>query len=291
MKVNSRCTGRLGARICRVTVLAYLGFGLVIGNAAIAADTGDSGTMLEWPKFIVSILGLAGALVVFVVGLTQYRQAQQWKRAEFVANEFKELQQDRRATTALTMIDWASREIKLHAAADPTDQQVTRVTREMQCLALRPHTFSQSAVDAGGAFEVSRDGAQLRAYTSVDALIRDCYDGLLDRYDRLGGYLASRLLTTENLAPYVGYYVNDIAKPTDDPAEAMWCVCFLTYVHFYNFTGVRCLFSGFGHDISPSGTIFRGFVTTVAQARQTEALQLQQAAQREYENSENSAKS
>lgn len=244
--------------------------------------SGDS--VLDWLSFAVSILGILGALIAFGVGLYQYRRAQQWKRTEFVAKEIKELLQDRRATAALAMIDWASRDIRLHATLDPRDGRVTRVTRDMQCLALRPHSIKEGSANAAADFEVSRDGDQLRSYSEVETLIRDCYDALLDRYDRLGSCLDRSLLRVGDLSPYIGYYLDDIAKPTKDPAEAMWCVAFLTYVHFYKFLGVRSLFEAFHHNINPDGAIFTGFLDQVG-ADKNMAIQLQAAARREYEDS------
>jgi hypothetical protein len=69
------------------------------------------------------------------VGLSQYRRAQEWKRAEFLANEIKELLADRKASNALTMIDWSARRIKLD------EKKPTLVTYQMQSKALLPQTF------------------------------------------------------------------------------------------------------------------------------------------------------
>lgn len=249
-------------------------------NVHATSPAGTSDHLIEWLDFYLSALGVLGATIVFGVGWYQYRRAQKWKRTEFVAKEYKELLQDRRATNALAMIDWASRDIRLHAAFDPKDPQLTRVTRDMQCRALLPHSFKETPAEATGEYQVSLDGAQLRRYSEVDALIRDCYDGLLDRLDRLGNGLQQGLLTRDELTPYVGYYLDDIAKPTNDSSEALCCIGFLTYVHFYNFIGVRALFKGFDHDTQPDGAIFAGFVAQVAPESRPQALQLQGAARR-----------
>jgi hypothetical protein len=84
--------------------------------------------------------GAAGATIAFLVGILQYRKAQQWKRAEFLASEIKSLFENSKVSTALTMIDWSLRRIKLRALADSNDQERTTVTQAMQCDALLPHT-------------------------------------------------------------------------------------------------------------------------------------------------------
>ena len=50
-------------------------------------------------------LGLAGAIVAFLIGRAEYRKAQEWKRAEFVAAEAKQFFIDEEIATALLLID------------------------------------------------------------------------------------------------------------------------------------------------------------------------------------------
>jgi len=98
---------------------------------------------------IVSLVGFIVAAIAFFVGLHQYNRSQQWKRAEFLANEIKELLADPKAVNALTMIDWGARKIKLHSIEDPAEKERTLVTYTMQCAALLPHTFKSSPVSTG----------------------------------------------------------------------------------------------------------------------------------------------
>jgi hypothetical protein len=242
-------------------------------TAAYADEAAVTNSGFDWWKLV----GLSGAAIAFLAGLQQYRSAQQWKRAEFVANEMKELQGDTKATMALSMIDWESRDFKLK----PGDSTPTRVTREMQCRALLPHTIASPSQQSDTQSSAARDGAQLKGFSEAEADIRDCFDSLLDWLDRFGSYLQTSLLTAKDMRPYIGYYVNDIAAPTADPDEALWCVCFLTYVHFYHFDGIVWLFREFGHDISPDGPIFTAFMNNVRSDRKGLATDLQSAARRE----------
>ena len=234
------------------------------------------GGNLEGWKLVVSVIGLIitaieliGAAIAFFIGLKQYDRAQKWKRAEFLANEMKDLLADPKAVNALTMIDWGARRIKLHGVEDdPARNKRTLVTYRMQCSALMPHTFESSQVSSGAPEVVENsdaagDGSALRTFLPEEALIRDCYDALLDRLDRLGAYLEARLMSASDMKPYVGYYIDEIAAQTRDPTEALWNVTFLAYVHFYHFSGIPILFEKFGHDISPDGLIFKNLLDNV----------------------------
>ena len=258
---------------------------------------------------IVSLVGFIVALIAFFIGLRQYNRTQQWKRAEFLASEMKELLADPKAVNALTMIDWGARKIKLRSIDDPAEKERTLVTYGMQSEALLPHTFKSSpggsaeSTSKSGSFVVLRsearstiapmeeaerpdataDGIGLRSYSSDEALIRDCYDGLLDRFDRLGSYLETGLMSASDLEPYVGYYIHEIAAPTRNPTEALWSVTLLTYVHFYHYIGVITLFEMLGHDISPGGSIFEGFVDNIDQSDLARGKKLHEAAEREWE--------
>src|SRR5688572_10344789 len=51
-------------------------------------------------------VGVAGAAVAFSVGLKQYREAQAWKRSEFVASEMEKFFATPRVETACLLIDY-----------------------------------------------------------------------------------------------------------------------------------------------------------------------------------------
>ena len=51
----------------------------------------------------LTLAAMTGGLVAFLGGLMQYRRAQRWKRAEFVANEMKEFKADPMVHNALLL--------------------------------------------------------------------------------------------------------------------------------------------------------------------------------------------
>jgi len=289
-----------------VTVLFICG-ALVVTNPVCAEQAaGKTDPLIDW-------LTLGGAALAFLIGLLQYRRGQRWKRVALAAKEMKEMLADTKAATALTMIDWASRNFKLKAIYDRKSSEETRVTIEDQWIALLPHTFnapkrspdpssSQSSdiqntdrstpsmestqtppeLIADEQVSLSRDGSQFRGYNVKETAIRDCYDALLDRLDRLGSYLRTGLLTVEDMRPYIGYYINDIAAEAKSPAEAIWSVSLLTYIYFYHFDGIPYLFKRFGLPILPDEGRFEAFVDGTANRKEI-ACQLQAVAKAECE--------
>lgn len=244
---------------------------------------------VDWKLVLEGATALA-ATVAFVVGLMQYRRAQQWKRAEFLAQEMKELFADVKCTNTLTMIDWAAREIPLGAFSIPPDSTRIAVDYVQQSDALRPHDFEalieepSSASSPGAAEQAGEPAASKDRDARFDprqTLIRDCYDGLLDRWDRMGSYVTRGLVSVEDLRPYIGYYINDITAAAKNPVEAIWGSSLLTYIIFYHFDGVAALFKAFGKDIGPDGSIFIGFVERAGPYR-NRAEKLQEVARVEW---------
>jgi hypothetical protein len=239
---------------------------LLAARVAHAADNGPAqpcaSSTLELWKFWLSIVGYLGALGAFVIGLRQYRRADYWRRSEFLAREMKEYFADPKVNTALTMIDWGIRKVRLYedssagGAATPAE---TRVDRKMQCDALRPHTM----LSATGASDEVVDTDAVRSagasFTPDEAAIRDCYDRFLDGLERLGNYLSGDLVSIEDVKAYVEYWIESIADTNCDGDDAMWTVCLLAYIDFYAFIGVQMLFSGFGHDIRVKGELVKTF--------------------------------
>jgi hypothetical protein len=244
--------------------------------AALFAHAGDSGTgpqassSLETWKFWLSVVGYLGALGAFVVGLRQYRRADYWRRSEFLAKEMKEYFADGKVSLALTMVDWGVRDLKLFEPFDPgKGSEETTVDRILQCSALRPHTML-SSTDASDAVALPTSGGA--SFTPAEAAIRDCYDRFLDGLDRFGNYISGDLVSVEDLDPYLGYWVRDIASTACDGEDALWCVCLFAYIEFYAFLGVQELFERFGYDVSINGQLVETFINQSSDQQKARAV-------------------
>jgi hypothetical protein len=211
-------------------------------------------------EIAISIVGLIGAVIAFVIGLRQYRRAEQWKRAEFVSAEMKEFFASPKVSAAMTMIDWAGRSIRLFCLQDPENRERTYVDRRMQCVSLLPHTVIDWS--RGSDREADQAGAK-KMFAREHSIIRDCFDAFFDGLERFGGNVGSGLVSVAELRPYIGYWVDDIAADTTDPWDATWTACVLLYIHTYGYTGVQRLFNAFEHDISISGAKFQRFLNAI----------------------------
>jgi hypothetical protein len=255
-------------------------------------------TGLERCKFILSVVGYAGAVVAFVIGLLQYRRGEYWKRSQFLAQEMREFFEDPRVENARTMIDWGVRDIPLlspsKSADGKEDSGVRTVDRQLQCKSLRPHDWPDAdpAATAASSDEAVRtapssdeavrtvpssDGAVRTAPSSdtvrkpdsatlggtsfepEEAAIRDCYDRFLDGFERFGNYRRGNLVSVNDLKPYVQYWIDDIVDTKCDPTDSLWCVFLFAYIEFYSFVGVQALFDSFGHNIRIDSELVKRF--------------------------------
>jgi hypothetical protein len=98
------------------------------------------------------------------------------------------------------------------------------------------------------------------SFTPEQAIIRDCYDRFLDGFERIGNYLSGRLVSSADLKPYVGYWIDDIADTRCDANDSLWCVYLFAYVEFYSFLGVQSLFDAFNYDIRIDSQLVAKFV-------------------------------
>jgi hypothetical protein len=207
-----------------------------------------------YAKDVVTVAGAVGSFIVFSIGVSTYYRTEKWKRAEFLANEMKEFFATPRVQKALILIDWGYRRIDLIENAPPGKGSVV-VTRAMQASGLRPHIL---LTPNGSDIEMAVDdeSEHKTSFTHAEAAIRDAYDALLDGFERLASYVKTGLVEVASLRPYIGYWVDDIASPTDNSEDAAWCAALLTYISFYRYDGVLWLFDAFGKSIRPSAPIY-----------------------------------
>jgi hypothetical protein len=138
---------------------------------------------------ITVVLAASGALITW----RTFLRAEDWKTAEFLAREMKEFFADQRVKTALVMVDWGLRRIKLldDAAYDGGNVIVDRM---MQAMALRPHVLLSRGSDESGVGHFSQE----------EAAVRDCYDALLDGLERFGNYVNTKLVRVDRMEAYIG---------------------------------------------------------------------------------------
>jgi len=174
------------------------------------------------PGDVLKALALIGAAIAFGIGLLQYRRAQQWKRAEWIAQEMKQLVGDPIVQAVLLMIDWGSRRIPLYPDRDNEAERYVLLNDDQIAHALMSH-------------EDRPEG-----FTELEADIRAAFDRLLDGLERFNSYVTTGLVTEADLAAYLGYWAREIcveAKPgTEDRLVQL-----RLYMEKYGFTGAHSL--------------------------------------------------
>ena len=190
--------------------------------------------VLDWPE--LREWGLAAiATVVFARGVVEYRNAQKWKRAEWVASEMKDFFQDPNVRNALTMLDWKDRRLPLLLAAPTRDTEKTFEYEEGMLL----HALS------------SATRPQEHDYTDPELSIRDSFDRLLDAFERMDSFVQAGLVSPNELRPYLRYWLGIIADPTNPKKSSNVRARLWAYIDDYGYDGVQRLCKGFGYDIQP----------------------------------------
>ena len=231
---------------------------------------------IEIAKLVVSILGFGGTIMTIAMATRQYRRAEQWKRAEFVAKEVKEFENSLVVRNALAMVDWGARRVNLRLKQNPEDGDLIRVTREMQWKALLPHSVKDDSVMFRAEdleFGESDQETDRQGFTSIEARIRDTYDMFLDHLQRFSNVIESGLVGSDELHPYLSYWLNTIASPEGSQKDIAWRCALFTYINFYEFKGVQQLFSAFGRPIEPGAPLFRKLFGQLRNADLKEALE------------------
>jgi hypothetical protein len=207
-------------------------------------------------------IGASVTLLVLIAGLYHYWRGQLWKRAEFLAQEMKAFMAMRAVRNALLMIDWSKRRINLFGSRGaPRNWPI--VTREQQCRALLPHQVVQNGADT----DLEASDSQLAGYTREQAAIRDTYDVFLDGLEKFANYVSSGLVSAADLEPYLGYWIDDIARKSggkDAQDENDWTCLLLCYIAYYRYVGVQELFGAFGHEIAPGGALFEDYLSMLS---------------------------
>ena len=167
-------------------------------------------------KTVVDALGLVVAAAAFAIGLGQYRKAQAWKRAEWVAQEMRELMERPLVRSALQMIDWGLRDVVLFPDAVPPAPRAVEITSAQVERAMMPH-------EEHGRFSDS------------ETAIRDAFDELFDGIERLAAHVDARLITPGDLLPYLKYWAAGLAVNSEKNAR-LWA-----YMEHYGFEGAAQL--------------------------------------------------
>ena len=203
------------------------------------------GTILQgaggWinPQVISTVV----AVIAFLMALHQWRTAQQWKRAEFVASEVKDAFADPSVRTALYLLDWNARYYDLREKEDgPTELKKVLINDQMLTRALRIHWEGES----GEGVQKGKAG-----FTQTEEWIRVVFDDFLGRLQRFAHFKEAELISNDDILPYWRYWLQVMTIPephrkSGEVLEAIW-----RYVYAYGYGDVITLVTDLGFDLNP----------------------------------------
>ncbi len=246
------------------------------------ADTKEKLTLAQ---IVVSFFGFIGAILAFSLAIIQYLKSARWKRMEFIANEVKEFEADPVVQNALMMIDWGTRKINLNLVPNPTESDLIIIEREDQWKALLPHSLKdkekypeyQSEKFAvknpknteSNSTEKSRNPYR---FSVEEAKIRDTYDIFLTRLDRFSTFIDAKLIDADELRPFINYWIDAITKNTEPEKDAEWRCALLTYIIFYEYSGVQSLLKRYGININPKENPYQEIKSSIKDEMLAERL-------------------
>jgi hypothetical protein len=180
----------------------------------------------------------AAAFVAFLAGLVQYRQAQRWKRSEFVAKEVKEFKGNPAVHNALLMLDWNERYVELFPQEPDPARRSGLVTDALLGHALVPLPDKAAARLHG---EFKRE----------EVAIRDAFDQLFDALERFEYFIQAGLVSRREFDPYLRYWVDLLGdrsgrRKAPEVLDTVWA-----FIDAYSYSGVQKLLRRYGYDIRP----------------------------------------
>jgi hypothetical protein len=154
---------------------------------------------LKIVEVLLKVVGVIGALVVFIIGLIRYQKDQKWKRAELAAKEYKEFKSDTMVRNTLRMIDLINfnieREIELFPDHPDYDKKFRLVDWEIVKSALRTDELENNDKEK---------------VTKEEIAIRDNVSHFLSYFERFEQFLNAKLFTAEELEPYIKPWISKL---------------------------------------------------------------------------------
>jgi hypothetical protein len=177
----------------------------------------------------VLILGIVG----FLVGLSQYQNAQTWKRSEWAAEQLRRLDTDPELALCRLFLDWSTRDVAVLEKYRPYIESLHF-----------EHTW-EKLIPAMDDKDV-RDRPGKKPYSWEQMAYRDAFDHFFEYLQDIDHYINRRLLTIEDVAP-LRYWLEQLSRSrfiSEASPEAK--NPFVPFLVKYHYPGVISLTDKFG---------------------------------------------
>jgi hypothetical protein len=170
----------------------------------------------------VSKLGILAAAGVFLIGMIQYEQGQQWKSEEFLASKLSEFGNSLRAQRARDMLDM----VRMY----PDGRKIVLFPDKEGEVEKSPIVTKEEVYDA-----LSIDKA---SYTDKEKVIRESFDSFFDYLESFDHYIDLRLVKKESVYVYINYWI-DMLLGQDGMIDEEFRKKVLTYAKHFKFIRVE----------------------------------------------------
>lgn len=190
-------------------------------------------------KDIFAVLSSLAAFIGLGFGLFQYYKAQIWKRAEFVAEQIKEFEEDPDVKNVMLALDWNERKIKFS-----DEYTIDKVTEKLLCICLVSGDLSTQKNEL-----MAQKGEA--EFSEEESAIRDAFCRFLDYLERFDHFIEAKLITKEELTPYLRYWLNLVGNDNGQIKTSTFYQYLWNFIDYYGYSGVQRLFHRYGYNIKP----------------------------------------
>jgi hypothetical protein len=183
------------------------------------------------PANWIALAGVLSASIAFASGLFQYRKAQRWKRAEFVAAEVKEVLKDRWVAVALQLLDFNMNSYNLAKSDSEHELRDVPLTDIDLAIAMEPHSIRSEG------------------FGTAEVRVREAFDAFLDALQRFEHFVAAGLVSSRDFAPYLRYWVTLLGDAHSGRKPQVVVAAIWRYIEFYGYSDVQRFLARFGYDI------------------------------------------
>lgn len=188
---------------------------------------------INWTQIIDNVIKngtLYGTIIAGLFGFyksfMEYRNAQKWKKAEFLAKEAKEFFADKNVSRALIFLDYTQNDIPVYEN-EIEGKKSLRYNNELLMLA-----FGEER--------------HITQFSQEELLIRKIFDDFLTKLGFFNHYVETKLITLDDLRPYLGYWMDVLANPNKSKRNKPLMNQIWQYIDKYSQDDVRKLAVSFG---------------------------------------------
>lgn len=176
------------------------------------------GCALDLDLTIKAVAVLVSSFVL-IKGICEYKKAQQWKKLEFVSKEMKDFFNDFNTKRALILLDWNS--------------------NTLQTLKNEVENKEEFYFDDDIILKALKTHKEINAFTDEEVVIKKLFDDLFDKISTFESYIQTGLINTEDVLPYLNYYINILANPKNERKSKEVRDKIWAYVAEYEYVNVR----------------------------------------------------